>query len=247
MAMTDPFTRHPLRSRPTSDGQRLPPALPGFEHINRYWDPMHRTAAAKLLPGEYYVTRHNELLVTVLGSCVSACIRDPFAGVGGMNHFMLPMRVSTGSSRWDIEVIDDSTRYGSFAMERLIDEILKHGGARERLEVKLIGGGRILANMPDIGARNIEFALRYVQAEGLRLVASDLGDVYPRKLYFYPAAGRVRVLKLRTLHNNTILEREQSYRQELERRSPRAGWDFFERGQLTSEVDHAEKDQGSDR
>lgn len=206
----------------------LPPALPGFEHINRYWDPVHRIAAAKLLPGEYYVTRNNELLVTVLGSCVSACIRDPLAGVGGMNHFMLPVKGSAASRSWGEGSLDDATRYGSFAMERLINEILKHGGARQRLEVKLVGGGRVLANMPDIGRRNIEFALRYVQNEGLKLLAADLGDIYPRKLYFYPATGRVRVLKLRTLHNDTLLVRERAYRRQLESSLPGGEVEWFE-------------------
>lgn len=71
--------------------QTLPRVLPGFEHINRYWDSVHQAAAAKLLPGEYYVTVEDEIIVTVLGSCVSACIRDPIRGIGGMNHFMLPI------------------------------------------------------------------------------------------------------------------------------------------------------------
>ncbi len=204
----------------------LLPTLPGFEHINRYWDPVHRIAAAKLLPGEYYVTRQDELLVTVLGSCVAACIRDPLAGVGGMNHFLLPMQ-GTAGGRAGTQAVDDSARYGSFAMERLINEILKHGGVRERLEVKLFGGGRILANMADIGSRNIEFALRYVQTEGLKLLACDLGDIYPRKVYFYPSHGRVRVLKLRSLHNDTLLKREQSYRQGLEQRLPAGEVELF--------------------
>ena len=107
----------------------LPPALPGFEMINRYPDKMHDVFAAKILPGEYYVTRHDEMIVTVLGSCISACIRDPSAGIGGMNHFMLP---ADNQARGPTHV-DAAARYGNYAMEHMVNDILKHGGRRERL------------------------------------------------------------------------------------------------------------------
>lgn len=193
------------------------PALPGFEHINRYWDRSHGCVAAKILPGEYYVTGNDELLVTVLGSCVSACIRDPEAGVGGMNHFMLPAD-NGGRGSWDAAGIDNSTRYGSHAMEKLINGILKHGGSRRNLEVKVFGGGKILAQMIDVGRKNIDFVLEYARTENLRLAASDLGDVHPRKVYYLPSTGKVYVKKLYKLHNDTIVEREKAYLQELARR-----------------------------
>lgn len=218
------MTRPPKRPMPAETAAmldpQLPPPLPHFEHINRYWDPVHRHVAAKLLPGEYYVTRQDEWIVTVLGSCVSACIRDPVSEVGGMNHFMLPaLRRAALSQSYGAQGSvgeDRAAHYGTFAMARLIDAILEHGGARERLEVKLFGGGRVLAGMTDIGRLNVEFALRYLKRERLKLLASDLGDIYPRKVYYEPATGRVRVLKLRTLHNDTIMVREQRYRKELE-------------------------------
>lgn len=194
------------------------PALPGFEHINRYWDRSHGCVAAKVLPGEYYVTRNDELLVTVLGSCVSACIRDPESGIGGMNHFMLPVDNSGASGSWNAGSLDSSTRYGSHAMEKLINDILKHGGSRRGLEVKVFGGGRILAQMIDVGRKNIDFVLGYAKTENLRLLASDLGDVYPRKVYYLPSTGKVYVKKLYKLHNDTIVEREKAYLQELARR-----------------------------
>jgi chemotaxis protein CheD len=190
------------------------PVLAGFEHINRYWDNGRATYAAKILPGEYYVTCAGELIVTVLGSCVSACIRDTVFGIGGMNHFMLPTH-SGQSGAWDAAGLGESTRYGSYAMERLINDILKNGGRRGNLEVKVFGGGRILANMTDVGRRNIEFVKHYIETEGLRIVARDLGDVYPRKVCYAPATGKVQVLKLRSLHNNTIVERETEYQRQL--------------------------------
>jgi chemotaxis protein CheD len=192
----------------------LPRALPGFAGITRYWDEVHGMYAAKLLPGEFYVTTERETIVTVLGSCVSACIRDPVFGIGGMNHFMLP--VSQGSGSWEASGVAVSTRYGSHAMEQLINEILKHGGSRRNLELKLTGGGRILAQMTDIGRKNIEFVEDYARTEALKVLSRDLGDIYPRKVYYTPVSGRMLVKKLRSLHNNTIVERETRYLHDIE-------------------------------
>ena len=194
----------------TARAQGTPPRmLPGFNHITRYWDEQHGMFAAKLLPGEYYVTREEETIVTVLGSCVSACVRDTVMGIGGMNHFMLPLSGSGGS--WESEGAGLSTRYGNFAMEQMINDILKNGGSRKNLEIKVFGGGRILAQMTDIGRKNIEFVEHYIRVEGLKLTARDLGEIYPRKVYYTPVTGKAFVKKLRTLHNNTIVERETAY------------------------------------
>lgn len=199
-------------------GRGLPAALPGFEGINRYWDDQHGCIAAKILPGEYYVTRGDELLVTVLGSCVSACIRDRESGIGGMNHFMLPVDNGNGSGSWDSHGLGASTRYGSHAMESLINDIIKHGGVRRNLEIKVFGGGKILAHMIDIGRKNIEFVRAYIQTEGLRLVAEDLAGMYPRKVYYLPATGKAYVKKLVTMRNDTIVERERAYLDNLARK-----------------------------
>lgn len=206
---------------------RLAPALFGFEHINRYWDGTHNTVAAKILPGEYYVTTRDEAIVTVLGSCVSACIRDCIFGIGGMNHFMLPAQGKLSSDSWGSGGLSAATRYGNFAMEHLINEVLKAGGQRKHLEVKIFGGGKILAQMTDIGARNIAFVREYIRMEGFRLTAADLGDVFPRKVMYYPASGRVRVRKLRALHNNTVAEREVAYISQLERQPVEGDIELF--------------------
>ena len=189
-----------------------PPGLAGFDHVNRYWDRQRGRWAAKILPGEYYVSRHGELVSTVLGSCISACIRDPLAGVGGMNHFMLP----EGDGSWGGTNLSLATRYGSFAMEHLINDILTQGGSKARLEVKVFGGGRVLASMTDVGLRNISFVHRFLKEDGLRLVSEDVGDIYPRKVVYDPDSGRVFMKKLRQIHNQTIAEREQSYRSRIE-------------------------------
>jgi len=115
--------------------QSFPPCvLPGYEHIIRYWDAHNHHSVAKILPGEYYVTCHDEILMTVVGSCVSACIRDCVSGIGGMNHFMLPFMFS---DNWELPCT--ASRYGRFAMDCLISDILKYGGLWKNLEVKLLG------------------------------------------------------------------------------------------------------------
>ena len=195
-----------------------PAALSGFEHIRRYWDNTHQTFAAKIMPGEFYVTCRDEAIITSLGSCVSACIRDRESGVGGMNHFMLPHAGDSGAAGG--ACISDAARYGSFAMEQLINEILKAGGRRENLEVKLAGGGHVLANMhSDIGARNIEFVRNYLSQEGLQLLGEDLGGHAPRRVVYFPASGKVRVRKLR---GQSIVSQERSYRERISQR-PVAG------------------------
>jgi chemotaxis protein CheD len=192
-----------------------PPSVAGFENISRYWDKINNTVAAKLLPGEYYVTKENEMITTVLGSCISACIRDKISGIGGMNHFMLP---ETSQSRLDEgreSVVGNATRYGNYAMEHLINTILANGGKRKNLEVKVFGGGKIIASLGDVGLKNITFVMDYIDTEGLLLVSKDLGDIYPRKINFYPQSGRVRMKKIQDLHNDTIALRESQYRRTI--------------------------------
>lgn len=195
------------------DKPQQPQCLSEFKHINRYWDRAHHSWAAKILPGEYYVaTQPGEIIATTLGSCVSACIRDTETGIGGMNHFMLPERGASSLA----DPLDAATRYGSYAMEHLINDIIKHGGNRNKLEIKLTGGGRIVSGMSDVGRNNIDFVLRYLKTERLAIAAQDLGDIYPRKVIYYPETGRLRVKKLRNMHNDTLLRREQAYRHELQ-------------------------------
>lgn len=217
-----PYLRS-TRHHPT--GLTPAPALAGFDAINRYWDRDHGLFAAKILPGELYVTAHKEMVTTVLGSCVAACIRDVKSGVGGMNHFMLPITHESNSG-WGGD--SRSTRYGNYAMEHLINEILKHGGQRSNLEVKIFGGGKILSQQTDIGAANIQFVRHYIRIEGLRLVAEDVGDIYPRKVHYFPDLGLARVKKLRSLQNDTVLVREDRYMHELEQQPIEGSVELFD-------------------
>lgn len=194
-----------------------PPVSAGFEHVNRYWDSVHQVWAAKILPGEFYVSTHGEMIVTVLGSCIAACIRDRVRGIGGMNHFMLPQQGEHSSDVWGSNPTTHASRYGNWAMEYLINEILKRGGRRENLEVKLFGGGQMIASMTDIGQRNILFAMEYLRREGLQAVASDVGDVFARKVLYFPDTGAVKVRRIRQLQNDTLIRREAAYQQEVSR------------------------------
>ncbi|HET9864094.1 MAG TPA: chemoreceptor glutamine deamidase CheD [Steroidobacteraceae bacterium] len=195
------------------------PALPQFEHVTRYWDQEHACYSARLLPGEYYVTRHAEVICTVLGSCVSACIRDARLQIGGMNHFMLPLDGSRGESAWG-GAVSAATRYGNVAMERLINDILKQGGRREDLEIKLVGGGRVLTEMSnDIGARNIDFVRQYVRDEGFRVLNEDLGDVHARRVVYFPQSGRLRVRKIHVDRDEALVARERQYLAQLDQRT----------------------------
>lgn len=211
-----------LNAPPAS--QKMQKCLRGFHDINRYWDKTHDIFAAKILPGEYYVTTNKEAIVTVLGSCVSACIRDKVFGIGGMNHFMLPL--NKGS---EVSAMSNAGRYGNFAMEKMINDILKHGGVRENLEVKIFGGGRVLKNMQtlDIGNGNINFVREYIETEHLKLVGEDVGDIFPRKVIYFPLTGKVRVKKLRQMHNRTIIERENSYMSSFETKPVESDIELF--------------------
>ena len=192
-----------------------PQTLPGFGHVHRNWDRQNERWAARILPGEYFVTRNDEIITTVLGSCISACVRDPVLRIGGMNHFMLPEDITNGSSSWHDPAVGLSTRYGSFAMESLINDLLKLGAQRQRLEVKLTGGGRVLASMTDVGARNIEFARHWLRLEGLSIAGEDVGDTYPRRVLYFPATGRVLMFRLRTTDLGEVVSREKQYQSTL--------------------------------
>ena len=198
-------------SRLFADSPALPLALPHFEHIRRTWDADLGKPVAKLLPGDYYVTRHDEAIFTVLGSCVSACVRERKLGIGGMNHFMLPLDRSGGTSAWTDNLNSSATRYGNVAMERLVNDSMMLGGQRANLEFKVIGGGKVLDMALDVGARNAEFVRSYLKTEGFPISAEDLGDCFARKVYYNPATGKVRVKRLTSTVNRAVFEREREF------------------------------------
>lgn len=179
---------------------------------NTYYDRQLEIEAAKILPGEYYATARDMVIVTVLGSCVSACVRDRTSGIGGMNHFMLPHCDDPHNP------LSASARYGTYAMEMLINHLLKLGAKRNKLEAKVFGGGNVLRGftVTNVGTLNADFVLDFMRREGIAVAAQDLLDIYPRKVYYFPRSGRALVRKLRSVHNNTIVNREKAYLSRLE-------------------------------
>ena len=182
-----------------------------------YFDGHFRKEATKILPGEYYVTTNDMVLVTVLGSCVAACIRDRRKEIGGMNHFMLPEYIQD-----DVELFSSSARYGIYAMEVLINHLMMLGAHRDDLEAKVFGGGNVINSLSktNIGQRNAHFVLKFLRTERIPIAAQDLTDVYARKVYYFPKTGKVMVKKLHSLRNETIFEREKNYGQRLRRVKP---------------------------
>lgn len=170
-----------------------------------------------VLPGRHYVTSEpNEMIVTVLGSCVAACIRDPSIGVGGLNHFLLP---ESENGQWGSATA--AMRYGNHAMETLINDVIKRGGMRERLEVKVFGGGNIIDSqaMSPIGTKNAEFVQKYLHNEGFTIAAKHLCGPLPRRIHYFPASGRVKMLLLRRSPDRDLLNKERDYRMKIKAES----------------------------
>jgi len=194
-------------------------SLQDSRSTRRFYDSTQAAWVVKVLPGEFYVTEdREEVLVTVLGSCVSACIRDPVRQVGGMNHFMLVQNKSGSSGAWGDEL--ESARFGNFAMEKLINGMLKRGCQRERMEIKVFGGANVTSARNEIGTENGRFALQYLAAEGLHCAAQDLGGVHPRRIIYLPMTGKVVRRLLTGRDEDSALREESNYATRLSTRKP---------------------------
>lgn len=181
-----------------------------------FWDPKINAMTQTVLPGFHAVTGEQELaLVTLLGSCVAACIRDPQIAYGGLNHFLLP---------GDVNSDQKSARYGVHAMEVLINDILKKGGVKSRLEAKVFGGANVIdvSAHETVGDRNCRFVCDYLKAEGVRVTAQDLGGDRARRVFFFPATGRASVLKLPVSDNRRLRNEEMALRSKAQA-APKAG------------------------
>jgi chemotaxis protein CheD len=216
-----------MLSKVADPSNPLPKAMAGFDTVRRYRDPSSGNVIAKLLPGDFYVTREDEVLDTVLGSCVSACIRNPRTGIGGMNHFMLPHpRNSEKSDSWGA-VAGSATRYGSASMEQLINKILSVGGTRADLEVKIFGGARVLAAITDVGQGNVDFVRGFLKNEGLKVLSEDVGNTTPRHIQYSPLSGKVRVKHLGKSQSAKLISEEVSYGNALEKQPVAGTIDLF--------------------
>ena len=198
------MTPSPLLTRPATAGApsrldrlKAAPRKPG-EASFFYWDAHFRNDSVKVLPGEYFVHDEDILITTTLGSCIAACLWDRERRIGGMNHFML----SEGTG--------DSGRYGSYAMELLINELMKRGASRMTLEAKVFGGGAVIAGMSSInvGERNTKFVIDYLQTERIPIVSRDVMEIYPRKVCFLPASGKAMVKRLEPTHADSFVAQD---------------------------------------
>ena len=183
-----------------------------------FWhDAQFNAPAVKVLPGEYFVASDDLLIMTTLGSCIAACLWDRRAGVGGMNHFLLP------------EGNDGSGRYGSYAMELLINAMMKRGATRSTLEAKVFGGGQVIAGMNalNVGERNTTFVLDYLKTERIPVVSKDVLDIYPRKVCFMPASGKAMVKRLAPTAAAALQAQERAALQAAPRASAAGSVDLF--------------------
>jgi chemotaxis protein CheD len=178
----------------------------------KYFDREFQVDAVKILPGQYHAARGSGAITTVLGSCVSTCLWDPGERIGGMNHFMLPGDNASAGSPWAA-----SARYGVYAMEVLINDMIRLGADRRRLVAKVFGGAQLLAgfNRLDVGAKNSEFVLEFLRVEGIRVLAQDLQDVCPRKVHFFIDSGKVQVKRLSVSPSETVQRRDREYLSKL--------------------------------
>ncbi|MGI9491217.1 MAG: chemoreceptor glutamine deamidase CheD [Geminicoccaceae bacterium] len=185
------------------------------ETPSRYFDARFETHAVMVLPGRHYVTTSaDEMIVTLLGSCVAACIRDPVAAVGGLNHFLLP---ESENGNWG-STADAAMRYGNHAMETLINDIIKLGGMRSRLEVKIFGGAQIIegATTMAVGQKNIDFVQSYLTNEGIDIAAEHLGGPMPRRIHYFPVTGKVQMRQLQRSADTTLFNREMTYLHQIQ-------------------------------
>jgi chemotaxis protein CheD len=165
-----------------------------------FYDAHFKNDAVKILPGEYFVHEEDMLIMTTLGSCIAACLYDRNAKVGGMNHFMLP------------DGAGDSGRYGSYAMELLINEMMKRGANRMTMEAKVFGGGQVVSGMTtmNVGERNTNFVMDYLKTERIPIVSKDVLDVYPRKVCFLPGSGKAMVKRLAPTNTDALLAQDRA-------------------------------------
>ena len=210
----------------------LPPASPGrLDRLKAqtrrpgeasffYCDAHFKREAVKVLPGEYFVHDEDILVMTTLGSCIAACLWDRDKRIGGMNHFLLPdMGANMGANGGANGGADfgpnhggDSGRYGSFAMDQLMGEMLKRGATRSSMEAKVFGGGAVVSGMNslNVGERNTAFVLAYLRAEGIAVVSKDVMDIYPRKVCFLPASGKAMVKRLASANTEALAAQERA-------------------------------------
>ncbi len=198
-------------------------------HYHRFNHPVDRRHWVKVMPGGVYATADHEIIHTGLGSCVSVCAWDSAAGVGGMNHFLLPFHSQFESQHWHPQaLLSETSRYGCYAMELLINRLLALGAERERLRYKLFGGARLMGYQSLVGDKNVEFVLEYAKREKLDVIAQDLGGSEPRKLLFDPQTGQAWVKRISFNAARTIKNVEEQYQHNIGKQISSDNVELFE-------------------
>jgi chemotaxis protein CheD len=193
-----------------------------YQGKNHYFDTVENKTIVKVFAGDWYVTKQpDEMIATILGSCVSACIRDPLLKIGGMNHFMLP-----GDNNHESNPAD-SARYGVFAMEMLINGLLKEGANKDRFEIKVFGGGNVINNSARIGSKNAAFIRTFLEKEGFKILVEDMEGDWPRRLNYYPYTGKVKLLYLRRVEDNRVVDEEIRYTKKITTNPVEGGIELF--------------------
>lgn len=188
-----------------------------------YFDPRLNATMVSVFQGDFYATANpNEIITTVLGSCIAVCARDPSIRFGGMNHFLLPH--ATGASGG---LPGHELRYGSYSIERLINVIMSHGGRRDQLEIKIFGGATLTTRLPQVGGRNADFVEGYLRKEGLKVAASDLRGHLPRRLRYFPATGKALVSTVADARSSAIFEQEAGHQDSPHLMHRHASTEFF--------------------
>ena len=209
---TAPAVARPAGPGPSSlDLLKARPKRPG-EASFFFYDTHFGSDAVKVLPGEHFVHGKNILITTTLGSCIAACLWDKQQGVGGMNHFMLPEVTNNGPDGNDNSSASIGGRYGSYAMELLINELIKRGARRSALEAKVFGGGSVVCdlNSSSVGERNTRFVLEYLRTERITVVSKDVLDMHARKVCFFPASGKAMVKRLASINTDQLVQQERA-------------------------------------
>ncbi len=184
----------------------------GFEKYKKFYDSSLKANVVKISPGDYYITDQKEIITTVLGSCISACIRDTRIHIGGMNHFMIPVKCPhTSCPEQDMDM-----RYGTYAMEHLINDIYKYGGSRKYLEIKLFGAGNVLVGAGNVGTKNINFIRQFMHTEGYKITSENLGGDHPRKINYCPITGKVMMKRLASNKLAEIQREEKALQNKVE-------------------------------
>jgi chemotaxis protein CheD len=184
--------------------------------MHKRFHPQLKRPMVIIQPGEYYVTKEDEVIATVLGSCISVCIKDEKHGIAGMNHFMLP-----GDFRVDDVFNSQSARYGMYAMEMIMGDVIKMGGDRSNLTAKVFGAGHVLntvaLNKNSVPSSNIQFIKAFLSMEGINILKSDVGGYHGRKVLFVPYLNKVFIKRLVPEADSVLAEREKSYQSHLRR------------------------------